>query len=246
MVWWKNFFGRNFLTFGLKPREEKAKKEVDFLVDVLDLPRRAKILDLACGAGRHSMELAKRGYRVVGVDFNKEHLEYAKKKAKKFRVKVEFIQCDMIKLDFVGQFDAVINMFTSFGYFDTEEENFKVLENVATALKNGGKFLIDTANRDYILKHFEKMGWGKVDEGYILEERDFDFSTNHVKTKWTFFSDKKREIVEKESSVRMYSLHELKAMFERVGLRLVKGFGGFEKEEISPDAKRLILIAQKR
>jgi SAM-dependent methyltransferase len=246
MEWWQSFFDETFLNFGLKPFEEKAEKEVDFILNVLKIPKNALILDLACGVGRHSIELAKRGYKVVGVDFKKDYINYCKEKARKLSLKnARFIQTDMRKLKFKNKFDAVISVYTSFGYFKSEEENLEALRNMAKALKKNGKFFIDVANRDFLVKHFRRIGLTKLKQGYIKEERSFEFSTSKVNAKWTFLSKDKRKISENKSSCRVYSYHELKNMFESVGLKVIKSFGNFKGEEISSDANRLILVGQK-
>jgi 2-polyprenyl-3-methyl-5-hydroxy-6-metoxy-1,4-benzoquinol methylase len=148
MEWWKEYFDEPYAKAILESFEERASGEVDFIEDVLSLPGNAKILDLCCGLGRHSIELAKRGYKVTGVDVTGDYLETARNKTKKREVKIDFIESDMRDISFNKKFDAVINMFTSFGFFEEENDNFKVLKNVSNALKPGGKFLIDVINRD--------------------------------------------------------------------------------------------------
>jgi len=245
MKWWKNFFDKTYLNFGLKPLERKTKKEVDFILKTLKIPKNALTLDLACGLGRHSIELAKRGYNVVGIDLEKEYIKSCKERARNLSLKVKFIQSDMRNLNFRNKFDFIINIFTSFGYFKTDKENLDVLRRISRALKKNGKFLIDTVNRDYIVKHFKKKGLTKLKYGYIREERDFDFSTSVVNARWTFFSKNRRKISEKKTSCRVYSYHELKSMFENIGLKVIKSFGNFKGEKISFNTKRLILIGQK-
>jgi len=175
----------------------------------------------------------------------KDYINYCKERARKLSLKTKFIQADMRKLKFKNQFDVIINIYTSFGYFKSEEENLEILRKIAKALKKNGKFLIDMFNRDYIVKHFKKKGSTKLRQGYILEERDFDFSTSIINAKWVFLSKNKRKISEKKSSVRAYSYHELKNMFEKVGLKVIKSFGNFKGEKVSSDTKRLILVGKK-
>jgi len=245
MKWWQSFFDKTYLNFGLKPLERKAKEEVDFILKVLKITKNTLILDIGCGAGRHSIKLAKRGYRIVGIDFKRDYINHCKERARKLSLKTKFMQVDMRNLKFKNKFDVVINVFTSFGYFKSEEENLEVLRKIAKALKKNGKFLIDVTNRDYIIKHFKKKGLTKLKYGYIRKERYFDFSTSIVNAKWTFLSKNKRKISEKKISCRVYSYHELKNMFEKVGLKVIKSFGNFKGEKISSNTKRLILIGRK-
>ncbi len=245
MEWWQKFFDKNFLTFGLEDREKRAKKEVDFILKVLKIPKDALILDLACGIGRHSIELAKRCYNVTGIDFTKEYIKYCKERTRKLSLdNLKFIQMDMRKLNFKNKFDFIINIYTSFGYF-TDKENLDVLRRMVKALKKNGKLLIDVNNRDFLIKHFGKKGLKKLKYGYILEEREFDFSKSRINTKWTYLSKNKKKIGINMTSSRAYSYHELEAMFEISGLKVIKNFGGFKREKVSFDSNRLILVGQK-
>jgi ubiquinone/menaquinone biosynthesis C-methylase UbiE len=245
MEWWQTFFDKNFSTIGIEGRNDRAKKEVDFILKVLRVPKSALTLDLACGIGRHSIELAKRGYNVVGTDFNKEYIEHCKERAKELSLdNVRFMQMDMRKLNFKNKFDFIINIWTSFGYF-SEEENLDTLRRMSKALKKNGKLLIDVANRDFLIKHFDKRSLAKFKGGYMLEEREFDYSKSVFNSRFTYFSKNKKKIGSKMTYSRVYSYHELKNMFESVGLKVVGSFGSFKGERVSFDNKRLILIGQK-
>ncbi|PIP12983.1 MAG: cyclopropane-fatty-acyl-phospholipid synthase, partial [bacterium (Candidatus Stahlbacteria) CG23_combo_of_CG06-09_8_20_14_all_40_9] len=114
MEWWKKFFDEPYGKAILESFEERASEEVNFIEDVLSLPKNAKILDLCCGLGRHSIELAKRGYKVTGVDVTSQYLKTARAKAKEKGVKIDFIEGEMRNISFYEEFDAAINMFTSF------------------------------------------------------------------------------------------------------------------------------------
>ncbi len=244
MKWCQKFFDKTYSEFDLKNKERKAKKQVDFILKILKIPKNALILDLACGLGRHSIELSKRGYNVVGVDFKREYIRQCKEKARKFRLKTKFMQGDMRKLKFKNKFDVVLNLFTSFGYF-SDDENLDVLRKMARALKKNGKIIMDVSNRDFIIKHFRKSRLSKLKPGYLLEERKFDFSTSRINATWTFLSKNKRKISEKKISCRIYSYHELKNMFEKVGIKIIKNFGSFKGEPISAKTKRLIIVGKK-
>jgi len=129
---------------------EFSKKQVDFLVRELNLKPPLKVLDLACGFGRHANLLAKMGFEVTGVDLMDGFLEIARKEAKKLGVTVNYLRMDMREINFKNEFDLVILLFTSFGYFD-DDGNLKVLKNVRDALKGGGHFCFDIPNRDVLL-----------------------------------------------------------------------------------------------
>jgi SAM-dependent methyltransferase len=141
MVWYKDFFENWYLDFYLPQARFKPfyiKKEVAFIKRVLNLPKGAKILDLCCGHGRHLLPLAKTGYQMTGLDLSKKTLAILAKSAKNKKIKARIIRSDMRKIPFKNEFDAIINMFTAFGYLETDYEKFKVLKAVAQALKPVG------------------------------------------------------------------------------------------------------------
>lgn len=243
MKWWEGFFDEPYAKAVLESFEERAPEEVDFIEDMLSLPKNAKVLDLCCGLGRHSIELAKRGYEVTGVDVTSQYLKTAQKKAIKRGVRIDFIESDMRDIFFNNEFDVVINMFTSFGFFEEEETNLKVLKNISTALKPGGKFLIDVVNRDWIIRNYKERDWRETNEGLVLEIRKFDLSRSINYGKQIIIREGKK--FEKDVPLRMYSFHELKSMLELVDLKVIAFYGGFEKEELTFDSMRMIIISQK-
>jgi SAM-dependent methyltransferase len=244
--WYREFFDDLYLRV-YQPLEapEQVRREVDFIVKALDLPAGAKVLDLCCGQGRHSLELARRGFQVVGVDLSEALLYAARKRAESEGLSVTFLHCDMREIDFAGEFDAVINMFTSFGYLESEAEDEKVLGKVAQALKSGGKFLLDVVNRDRLVRDFQAREWHAADEGWlVLEERTFDHLSGRTETRWVCVA---RDGVryERLSSVRLYTASELRTMLERAGLKVTNLFGDYDGSPYSWDSQRLIVVACK-
>jgi SAM-dependent methyltransferase len=244
--WYREFFDDLYLRV-YQPLEapEQVRREVDFIVKALDLPAGAKVLDLCCGQGRHSLELARRGFQVVGVDLSEALLYAARKRAESEGLSVTFLQCDMREIDFADEFDAVINMFTSFGYLESEAEDEKVLGKVAQALKSGGKFLLDVVNRDRLVRDFQAREWHAADEGWlVLEERTFDHLSGRMETRWVCVA---RDGVryERLSSVRLYTTSELRTMLERAGLKVTNLFGDYDGSPYSWDSQRLIVVACK-
>jgi SAM-dependent methyltransferase len=244
--WYREFFDDLYLRV-YQPLEapEQVRREVDFIVKALDLPAGAKVLDLCCGQGRHSLELARRGFQVVGVDLSEALLYAARKRAESEGLSVTFLHCDMREIDFADEFDAVINMFTSFGYLESEAEDEKVLGKVAQALKSGGKFLLDVVNRDRLVRDFQAREWHAADEGWlVLEERTFDHLSGRMETRWVCVA---RDGVryERLSSVRLYTASELRTMLERAGLKVTNLLGDYDGSPYSWDSQRLIVVACK-
>lgn len=246
MDWWKDYFDEIYLKlYSFLDNPEAVKKQCDFIEKALELKKDMRILDLACGQGRHAIELAKRGYNVVGLDYSDYLLNVAKEKAKKEEVNVEFIKGDMRNLPFENEFDAIYNIFTSFGYF-SDEDNFKVLKEVHKALKKGGKFLIDLSNPIAVIKNFQYKSWILTKEGLIsLEQNEFDPVTMRIKTTRLIFKEGK-EIDRKEHIVRLYMPAELSFLMELAGLKAIKFYGDWRDfSEYNENLRRLIIIAEK-
>lgn len=224
---------------------EKTKTEVDFLEKELKLKKGAKILDLACGHGRHTVELAKRGYVMIGQDINSFFLKDAKKSAKKAGVEVRWIKGDMRQIPFENEFDVVINLFTAFGYLESDEEDQEVLHQVTEALCPNGRFVIDIVNRERIMRIYGKKDWRKLTDGtIIITERNFDLITGRNQEKRIrIHKNGKRQV--SNMAIRMYTLPELISMCKKAGLRFVSVYGDYNGEVPTLDSKRCILITKK-
>ncbi|MFL6012699.1 MAG: SAM-dependent methyltransferase [Gaiellaceae bacterium] len=246
--WFDGYFEEEWLDeIALHIPEERTRKEVDFVLERLELEPRARVLDVACGHGRHSLELARRGFRVTGVDLSPRSIELAREAAASEGLDATFVERDARELDFDAEFDASINLFTSvLGYFDEEAENRRVVEAVARALRPGGSFLVDTINLLSLARGFQELHWEDFASGTLMvEHRAFDFERGRSVADWMFVSrDGSRKTI--RHSLRVYAPHELIAMFEAAGLDVVGRWGSFDGDEISFDAWRLILRGVKR
>lgn len=245
--WYKEFFDKWYLQFWLvQPRFKplQIKKEIDFVKKALDLPKGAKILDLACGHGRHLLPLAKSGYRMSGLDLNKKALTILKREVKKQKAQARIIRADIRCIPWKNEFDAVINLFTSFGYLETEREDLKVLKAIAKALKQGGKFLIDINNKGWILSHYHPQGWVKIGNEILLESRSYEPKTKCNIIRMQIFNRKGKwhHILIK---VRFYSLAELRKKLSAVGLKILKVYGDLDGSKYTSESKRLVVLAKK-
>ncbi len=246
MEWWEIFFDENWGRLGFEPIEqEKTERETDFIVNALDLKKNERVLDLACGVGRHSLELARRGYKhVVGLDFTQAYLKQAIVKAKHEGLNVGFVRGDMRDIPFEDELDTIFNFFTSFGYFEKREDDERTIESIARALKKGGRFLIDLINRDWIIRNFAKRGWSEYEGEFILRDLSFDLATSTQHGSWTFVTE--NTISKRKMQLRMYSLHEMIDLFERNGLEFCQAWGNIEKEPLTWNHNRLIVLAKKQ
>jgi SAM-dependent methyltransferase len=226
--------------------DERTKSEVEGVIRLLSLKSKAGILDCPCGYGRHSIELARQGYKVTGSDINSIHLKKAIEDAEARSTQVSFIKESMLDLEYASQFDAVINMFYSFGFFDTDDENEKVLKNFYNALKQGGKLLMHTdVNIPRILS-----GKYKGDEernlvtGKTLRVVDsYNPETKRINGAWIIKSEGKEE--RKDYSVRVYFRKEFEELCKKIGFSSVVTYSDWQGNEYSENKEDMIVVATK-
>ena len=220
-----------------------APEEVEKALALLELEAGAAVLDLCCGPGRHSLELARRGFKVTGVDRTARFLEEARRRAEAEGLEIEFVQEDMRTFRRPGAFDAAINLFTSFGYFDDPEEDRRVLENIYASLKPDGKLLLDVMGKEVLARIFRPRDWQEHNGVLFLEERRLIEGWSRIETRWIIIRDGERE--EFTLSLRLYSGAELRALLQEVGFRRTWLFGDLDGEPYDQDARRLVALAEK-
>ena len=244
--WPITFFDEDYLKI-YKPQltEERNRAEIEFIAGALDLPHGATVLDLACGVGRHAIGMAQRGFQTTGVDFNPRYLEDAAASAERAGVKVRWMVGDMRSLKVEEAFDGAYSFFTSFGYF-SDRENEQVIANVVNALRHSGRFLLDMANRDWILTHPQQRTWTRQEDGALLmEEATLDLPSSRVISRLTHIQPQGGAQVTKEFSLRLYTAAELTAMFFRHGLVVKQVWGGADRSAYSAESRRVILLAER-
>lgn len=246
MNWMENFFGNKYLDTHLPLLTDNVNNaDVNFMLDVLDIPEGAEILDVPCGFGRHSNLLSEKGYKVTGIDFKPEFIELAQKNSQEKNLNTNFIVGDMRKLDFDNKFDAVINFFTSFGYFD-DNDNFETLKGMSKSLKIGGKIIIDMVNREWAINMTRENGliWLLYpDNKVFLANNKFDI----LKGRW--ISDQviveKGESFEQQQDVRLYSYTEYSFLLNIVGLKIIAAYGDIDKSQYNVKSRNMIIVAEK-
>lgn len=157
---------------------ERTRREVEFIVRELALGPADRVLDLACGYGRHALEISPGVAGIVGVDRTPAFIERARKLAdERGLANARFVVADMRELDYSGEFEAAYNYFTSWGYYD-EEANMDVLRHVVRALKPGGRFLLEMIGRDALMRRYRPRSWEQADQDtVVLMENSFDVSS---------------------------------------------------------------------
>lgn len=258
--WWKKIFNEKYLkTYIDIIPPERTLKETRWLLKFIKKnfkKKKIKILDLACGYGRHSIPLAKAGHLVVGVDYSRYFLNLAKTQIKNLNIKnLKLIRQDIRKLQFKNYFDLVINIFTSFGYFTNENDNILVLKNVFKALKRGGYFILDLENPGRWMEMFLK---NRKYENNFLTIEDIRKQSNEllVKTQITFdhYSLKifiRRSWVENKkkngyiSFFKLYYPEDISSILKLIGFKIKKIIGSFDNSKFTNQSPRMIIISSK-
>jgi SAM-dependent methyltransferase len=243
--WWDELFGDDFLRTMDRLTDSQVKSEVNFIEDSLGVQKGGIILDLACGGGRHAVELGLRGYNVVGYDLSLAMLARAADEAQDKNQKLNFLHGDMRDMGFEEMFDGVYCWSTSFGYFD-DEKNQLVAQKIHRALRSGGMLLLDVANRDFVTQRQPSLVWFEGDGCVCMDEMRVDFITSRLRVKRMVILDDGRTR-ELDYSIRLYTLHELGRMLHDVGFKVteVSGHPATPGVFMGADSPRLIVLAEK-
>lgn len=243
--WWIDLFEDDMVRTLDNPKPSDAAKDVNFIEQSLNLAKGTRILDLCCGMGAQAVELASRGYQVVGVDMSPTMLSIGGEYNKTRGQAVSFVQGDMRQLNLDSVFDGIYCWQASFGYFD-DISNVEVLERMARALRVGGRIVIDMQNRDFVAPRSPSMVWFERPGCVCMDEMRFDFFTSRVivKRMVMFESGKSREI---EYGIRLYTLHELGRLLQRCGFRVleVSGHRAHRGAYFGSESPRLIITAER-
>lgn len=244
-AWWEELFDDDYMRSLSRPTDTQIGTEVTFVEERLGLAKGATILDLACGTGRHAVELNKRGYHVVGFDLSLAMLSRASDEAEAQNQKINFMHGDMREMAFQALFDGVYCWGMSFGFFD-EERNLGVLQKVYRALRPGGVFLLDVFNRDFLAMRQPNLVWFEGDGCICMDETSLDAITSRLKVKRTVMLDsgRTREI---EYSIRMYGLHELGRILHECGFKVleVTGHPAVPGVFFGAESPRCIILSEK-
>lgn len=226
-----------------RERIESAGREVEQVISLLGLKSGARVLDLCCGVGRHSLELARRGFKVTGVDRNAEYMKEAKQRAREAGLTVELVRRDMRDFCRPETFDAAINMFTSFGYFKDHRDDQRVARAMVRSLKPGGRLLIETMGKEVMARIFRPRDWYEQSGYLVLEERRVTPDWSRIESQWVLIKGTMRR--EFAISLRLYSACELWDLLRRVGFKKGEFFGSLAGTPYDHQASRLVAVAKK-
>jgi SAM-dependent methyltransferase len=251
--WYEDSFGYEYLELYAHRDEEEARSDIGAIVRLLDPPRHEPLLDLCCGACRHLLVLREMGFtQLVGLDLSEELLQVGARQLASDRAAlpkrpcpgVELVRSDMREIPYRDHFATVLSLFTSFGYFERDEQNARVLRGVLRALRPGGRFLIDYLNRDYVIANLVERDETTLADRHIENVRCLTEGCRRVEKTITVTASDGR-VRQFHESVRMYSRYEMVEMLRATGFVHPMCYGSLAGEACSAESNRLILIAAK-
>lgn len=241
--WFKDWFNtQEYLNVYQHRNENDAEKHIKLIFDNVKVFPGFNVLDMACGAGRHAILLAKKGLSVTAVDLSENLLKIAKQIAEKENLNIHFIQSDIRDFKTTVRFDLILNLFTSFGYFETDEENISVLKKAYNLLEVDGYFVLDFFNSYFLQQNLVEFSEENINDAIIHQFRKI--KNDRITKKIVITKD--GEISTFEESVRMFTKDELIDILTKIGFDIYKTFGDFLGNEFDKlNSTRLILICKK-
>lgn len=228
---------------------EDTKRQVDFVIQKLHLKGGERILDLACGFGRHSLELARRGFSVTGIDITPSYIQFAKEEAQKEGLDADFLCCDIREVRFSYEFDVVLNMADgAIGYLENDTENQKIFTSVSNALKPGGKHFMDIMNGSYADSHFPCRLWEAGEKCLTLSEFEWDNKTRvllYGQIDFEYGRPISKPCMTEGNPIRLYTLAEITDMLSSVGLNVTADYADFDGKPSSDNNIQLLICSEK-
>lgn len=243
-TWYKDVFeAEHWLALQPKNRARRVGRELKFIHEQVGIRTDFEILDVGCGDGLHSVELAKTGCSVTGLDLSRSLLEHGLEHANRQNAPVRFIEADMREMNFERRFDLIMCLNTTFGYFD-DAENLRVLRAMARGLKPGGHLILDVINRDWVVKQCPVRAWWEAHQRVILEETNFDALTSRLNVKRSIVREGDPSW-EQYMAMRAYAVHEIPSLMHVTGLRVQSVSGDLAHPGIylGAENRRLIVHA---
>jgi len=220
---------------------EAGRAEVAHIEQLAGLKPGMTLLDLCCGLGRHTCAFAERGYQATGVDATETLLDEARCHGQEAGFDIEFIHASMLDFRRDGAFDAVINLWTAFGYYEDDEDNRRVLHNIRASLRPGGTLVMEMMAKEQVCARFIARDWSEANDIVMLGERSFSDDCSHLKNRWIYLADGERH--EFHVNIWLYSARELRLMLADAGFSDIQFFGALDSTPFSPTAPRLVALA---
>lgn len=243
-TWYKQSFGKDYLAVYKHRNLQKAYEEVREMVNWLELSQGARVLDLCCGMGRHAVALSEFGYSVTGVDLSEVLLDEAVKHDQ--ANEVLWLHGDMRDIPIYNDqyYDAIVNLFTSFGYFAKDEENVQVLHEIHRLLKPGGRFIIDYLNAEYVRTHLVPYSERETDGMTIQEHRAIE---DGVVTKRIVIYEGDLPPRQYMERVKLYGRADFESMLAQAKLQIDGIYGDYSQSTYEEhQSPRLIIVGHKQ
>lgn len=247
--WWAEYFDSRYLTeFDPLLSAERSRREVGRLRELLgELPDGARVLDLGCGQGRHATLLAEAGFTLTGLDYSRDLLALAEHAGRGLgRRAPTYRRGDMRRLpsNWSGRFDAVVNLFTSFGFFDRAEDDASVIAQVARVLRPGGLLVWHGGSRDGVVARFLGRDWWLTDDGTMVgHERTFDPLAGLLTIHTTWRG--RRSSGERTHRIRLYTATRLAELCAAAGLVVEQAYDGWADRPLRRRSSEMLLVARK-
>ena len=243
--WWKGFFREGVYPLASLIDIDATRLEVRELRRLLPAGRGARVLDVACGVGRHSVPLAAAGYDVTGLDYSASYLKQARRRAQRAKLAVRFVQGDMRRLPFAGRFDVVLNLWTSFGYFPSRADDERTLRSMRRALKPGGWLVLEVVDPARFTGGFPPRHWDRIRGYWMLEATSLREGKDPAMIAERFIIAPNGRTSRARTFVRMYSRPRLKAALEKAGFERVALGRGLIEQGAGAKPSRILALARR-
>jgi SAM-dependent methyltransferase len=243
--WWESYFDEHYL-LEYEPifTAERDRREVSRLLEILELPSGARLLDVPCGQGRHAHLLAEAGFDVDGLDYSADLLERAK--ARGTGARLRYTRGDMRTLParWTARFDAALNLFTSFGFFVNPADDARVIREFARVLRPGGLLVWHGGSRDGVMAKFLDRDWWQSEDGtMVAHERSFDSLSGVLTIRSTWRGP--THVGEREHRIRLYTPTRLAELCGAAGLIVEQAYDGFNARDLTRRSSEMLLVARK-
>ncbi|MBI5646215.1 MAG: methyltransferase domain-containing protein [Ignavibacteriae bacterium] len=241
MAWYKNWFADALYLEVYSHRDaDEARQAVELFTTATGLLPPSRLLDLACGTGRHAFEFARRGYEVVAADLSQTLLAVAHRKTRRYGSQLHLVRTDMRHVPFSQCFDGVAQLFTAFGYFIEDDENAAVFLEVAACLRPDGWYMLDYLNPAYVRSSLQPESARSIPGGIVREHRAI--RDGRIEKDIRIERENDRRLY--HESVRLFERSELESMLARAGLRTLHAFGDYQGNPFTRVSPRCILLAR--
>ncbi|NLM00283.1 MAG: class I SAM-dependent methyltransferase [Treponema sp.] len=247
MEWFENeFFWTNYspIMFDAQ-RWAEASDVAESVKMIAGLSEGSKVLDAACGCGRIAVELALLGLDVTGVDLMKSLLDAAQESAEAEGVSLNLIQADLRNFQSQTKFDAAVNLYTSFGYCATIEEDIKILRNIAASIKDDGWFILECVSRETAIRYFTEGEWFERAGKFVLTEFSVVGAWEGLKSRWVLIDKETGEKIDHTFVQRLYSAVELKRILLGCGFKTCEIYGDFDFSPYNEKMQTMVLVCRK-